>query len=280
MNPLPLQPLSPEEQQKIMEQMYWLCGKQAQSYHKRHHMGSNSSIPLELAQDFMESIAYTVGLVGGAYAHKNLEEALRLGQEILEQKLAQANSLLELVNATAPHRQTECRWEALQCLQQYLNQYDHLHLAHQGPEYLFYPVLIAPPEEIRGIDVGLFYLTILWIENQIMAAVPENALEQLWDRLPDAALNQCEQLLINGIGKALLGTGLDPLVFEPEAHIQLMVTLLGATEEKLIDAAALLCQWLQLKDEKACMYVKAVIPQLTMWIGDNVRSGNPENLFL
>jgi len=32
-NHLPINPLSPEEQQRIMEQMYLLMGKQVQSYH-------------------------------------------------------------------------------------------------------------------------------------------------------------------------------------------------------------------------------------------------------
>ena len=280
MSHLPINPLSPEEQQRIMEQMYWLCGKQVQSYHKHRHMGNNSSVPVELAQELMESIEYTIGLVGGVYAHRNIGEALVLGQEVLESKLSKAKSMLELVNGTAPLWQTECRWEALRYLRHYLEQYDHLHLAHKGLEDLFYPILISPPEGIKGIDSCIFYLNILWIENQIMAGVPEDVLEQFWDRLPAAALNQCEHLLINGIGKALLRTGIDPLVFETEEHMQLIVALLRATEERIRDAAKLLCEWLNLKDENARMYVESVVPQLTMWIGDNVRNGNLSNLFL
>ena len=280
MSHLPINPLSPEEQQRIMEQMYWLCGKQVQSYHKHRHMGNNSSVPVELAQELMESIEYTIGLVGGVYAHRNIGEALELGQEILESRLTKAKSMMELVNGTAPQWQTECRWEALRYLRHYLEQYDHLHLAHKGPDDLFYPILISSPEGIRGIDSCIFYLNILWIENQIMAGVPDDVLEQFWDRLPAATLNQCEHLLINGIGKALLGTGIDPLVFETEEHMQLIVALMRASEEKLKDAAKLLCQWLNLKDENACMYVEAVVPQLTMWIGDNVRNGNLENIFI
>ena len=88
MSQLPINPLSPEEQQKIMEQMYLLMGKQVQSYHKYRHMGNNSSVPLELAQELMESIEYTIGLVGGMYAHRNIGEALLLGQEILESRLS------------------------------------------------------------------------------------------------------------------------------------------------------------------------------------------------
>ena len=254
--------------------------KQVQSYHKHRHMGNNSSVPVELAQELMESIEYTIGLVGGVYAHRNIEEALVLGQEMLESKLSKAKSMLELVNGTAPQWQTECRWEALRYLRHYLEQYDHLHLAHKGPEDLFYPILISPPEGIKGIDSCIFYLNILWIENQIMAGVPEDVLEQFWDRLPAAALNQCEHLLINGIGKALLRTGIDPLVFETEEHMQLIVALLRATEERLRDAAKLLCEWLNLKNENARIYVESVVPQLTMWIGDNVRNGNLSNLFL
>ena len=280
MNHLPINPLSPEEQQRIMEQMYLLMGKQVQSYHKHRHMGNNSSVPVELAQELMESMEYTIGLVGGVYAHKNTGEALVLGQEVLESKLSKAKSMLELVNGTAPQWQTECRWEALRYLRYYLEQYDHLHLAHKGPDDLFYPILISPPEGIQGIDSCLFYLNIMWIENQIMAGVPDDALEQFWDRLPVGTLNQCEHLLINGLGKALLGTGIDPLVFEAEEHMQLIVALMRATEESLKDAAKLLYQWLNLKDENARMYVEAVVPQLTMWIGDNVRGGNLENVFV
>ena len=280
MNHLPINPLSPEEQQRIMEQMYLLMGKQVQSYHKHRHMGNNSSVPVELAQELMESIAYTIGLVGGVYAHRNIGEALVLGQEVLESKLSKAKSMLELVNGTAPQWQTECRWEALRYLRHYLEQYDHLHLAHKGPENLFYPILISPPEGIQGIDSCIFYLNILWIENQIMGGVPEDSLEQFWDRLPAATLNQCEHLLINGIGKALLRTGIDPLIFATEEYMKIIVTMMSATEEKLRNAAKLLCQWLNLKDENACMYVEAVVPQLTMWIGDNVRNGNLDNIFI
>ena len=280
MSQLPINPLSQEEQQKIMEQMYLVMGKQVQSYHKHRHMGNNSSVPVELAQDLMESIEYTMGLVGGVYTHRNIEEALVLGQEILESRLSKAKSMLELVNGTAPQWQTECRWEALWYLRHYLEQYDYLHLAHKGPDDLFYPILISPPEGIRGIDSCLFYLNILWIENQIMAGVPENALEQFWNRLPAAALNPCEHMLINGIGKALIGAGLSPLTFAPNECIQLIAALARATEDRLRDAAKLLCQWLRLKDEKTRMYVEAAVPQLTMWIGDNVQSGNVENLFV
>ena len=280
MSQFPINPLTPEEQQKIMGQIYLLMGKQVDSYHKHRHMASNSSVTIELAQELMESIEYTVNQVGGMYAHSNVEKALELGQKELEKKIGQAQSLLELVCRTAPSWQTECRWDAVQYLRHYLEHYDHLHLAHQGPEELFYPILIVPPENTRGIDFCLFYLHILWIENQIMAAIPDAVLDDFWNHLAWGSLNQCEHLLINGMGKALLGSNIVPLLFDAEDYVRIKPILNYATEDGLKYAAMLLCKWLDLKDEKAKMYVNAVIPQLRMWTGSNANLAGIENLFL
>lgn len=280
MSQLPIAPLSPEQQKKRMEQLYLLIGRQVQRYHAHRHMGSNSSVPVELAQDLAASILYTVDQTGGMDTHPDMEKALRAGQEILKTKLDKAGSLLELVNGTAPAWQTECRWDALRCLGRYLSRYDLLHLAHKGPEDLFYPMLISPPEELQGIDCCIFYLNILWMENQIMAGVPEAALEEFWNRLPADTLNPCEPLLRNGIGKALIGTGLTPLTMEPEDRAALAAALSRATPFELEQAAGTLCQWLGLKDEYAGMYVRAVIPQLTPWTCGHTQLSNPDYLFL
>lgn len=249
-------------------------------YHAHRHMGSNSSVTAELARELTESVEYTLNLAGGIGAHESLEQTLRLGQEMLAERISRARAMLELVTATGPQWQTDCRWEAIRYLRHYVEEYDHLHLAHRGPEGLFYPILIAPPEGVRGIDQCLFYLNILWIENQIMAAVPEAALEELWDRLPPETLNQCEQVLLNGMGKAILNAGLDPLVFEPEAQLRIIAALLRADEASLEAAARRLCRWLDLREEQAVMYVKAVLPQMKLWMGGNLHCENVGSLFV
>lgn len=275
MNQLPVNSLSPEEQRRVMAQMYALMGKQVESYHKHRHMGSSSSVPVELARELMESVDYTLQFAGGMYAGINVAETFKIGQNILQSKLQKARSLYDLVGATAPRWQTECRWEALRYLGHYLDTYDCLHLAHRGPEELFYPILIAQPEGLRGIDQGIFYLNVMWIENQIMAGVPEGMLEAFWDRLMPETLNQCEQILLNGIGKAILGTGIHSLLFEPEDHIKIISALANATGETLRDGARRLCQWLKLTDENARMYVNAIIPQLSSRRGSGI-----ENMFI
>lgn len=280
MSHLPITPLSPEEQQRIMDQIYPLLEKQVRSYHKHRHMGNNTSVPVELAQDLMESIEYTIGLAGGVYAHANLGEALLLGQEILESKLNKAKSMQDLVIATAPQWQTECRWEAVSYLRHYLEQYDHLHLAHKGPDDLFYPILVSLPEGIQGIDSCLFYLNILWIENQIMAGFPDEVLEHFWNRMPAGTLNQCEHLLINGMGKALIGEITKQLTFTEKSRSKLLTLLKNTTADHLDHSSEVLCQWLNLNAADAKKYVKAIVPRLMIWTNNNASGAVPSNLFI
>ena len=262
MSQLPMNPLTTQQQQRITGQIYLLMEKQVKSYHKHRHMGTHSSVPIVLAQELMESVEYTCNQAGGIYCHPDAETAFCLGQEILETKCQKAKKMLELVQATAPAWQTECRWEALRYLQCYFDRYDYLHLAHRGPEGLFYPILIAQPEGIRGIDSCLFYLNVLWVENQIMAGISEGALEAFWDRLPAGTLNQCESLLLNCMGKAILNSGIGEILMTPEEHLRLSLLLMHTTEETLYVAAGRLCRWLGITDENAEVYVRAVIPQL------------------
>ena len=280
MSNLPITPLSPEQQQKIMDQMYLLMAKQVKSYHKHHHMGENSSVPVELAQELMASIEYTIIQVGGVYARPNVEEALRLGQEILRTKVEKAKSLLDLVLATAPGWQTECRWEALNYLRHYLEVYDHLHLAHRGPDDLFCPILISPPEDIQGIDSCLFYLNVLWIENQIMAGFDDAVLDRLWSRLPADTLNQCEQVVLSGIGKSILSAPIGALVFT-EAELDKLRAMLSETisRETVQSAALRLGRWLDLP-ENGVTYLCAAAEQLLPRLKAALRHDNLSAIFL
>ena len=257
MSRLPIQPLSPEEQQHLAEQLYLLMDQQIKSYHKHRHMGENSSVSVELAQELMASLEYTIDLAGGLSPVRDAKTALQAGQALLMTTVEKANSLLSLVDATAPTWQTECRWEALQCLKRYLSAYDPLHLAHRSPDDLFYPLPVSVPESLQGVDLCLFYLNVLSLENQIMAAFPDEVLETLWNRLPTATLNQCEQVILNALGKAILSA--NGLVFTELERCRLQKRI---SPETIAGAATSLCQELALS-QAAAHYFCTAAAQLT-----------------
>lgn len=262
MSQLPITFLSREEQQRRMGRMYLLLGKQVKSYQKHRRMGDNTSIPAELARELMASMEYTIELAGGHAVAEDAEMALELGQKLLSAKVEKGKAMLDLAAATAPGWQTECRWEALRCLRGYLMGYDPIHLAHREPEELFYPIPVPVPEGIGGIDVCLFYLNILWLENQIMAGFEDGVLERLWGRLPTDTLNQCEQVVLNGLGKAMLYGVCGDLVF-CEAERQRLRALLSGRITDLPEMAAMaLCRSMDLAESNAADYIHAAALQM------------------
>ncbi len=280
MSNLPVIPLSPEEQQRLMGQMYLLMAKQVKSYHKHRHMGENSSVPVELAQELMVSMEYAIEQGGGLAGVRDAEAALKIGQRHLEAKAKKARSQLELVTATAPTWQTDCRWEALQCLHRYLIAYDPLHLAHHGPDDLFYPIPIPVPDTVRGIDLALFCINVLWLENQIMGAFSDEALEELWNKLPVDTLNQCEQVIINAVGKEILSASTQKLTFTEEEIDSLRDLLSSAPiREVVMHAAESLGRQLDLA-KNASEYLCAAVACMVSRIEMVVRNGHIPAVFI
>lgn len=287
MSQLPMGQMSRQEQQELMNQLYLLLGKQVKSYHKHRHMGDNSSVSTELAQELMASLEYTWSLAGGIAGAGNLEEKLRTGQDLLESRLRQAKSLLTLVNATAPSWQTECRWDALRCIEGYLAAYDPLHLAHRIPEMLFYPTIAPLPDGVAGIDHCLFYLNAMWIENQIMAGFDEEELDQFWNLLSQdvwgITLNQCEQLLINALGKMIAGPQDHALLFSGGELERLEQHLRSKTTEELRSilnhGLERLCRQLDLTGH-AAEYARAIVPQLQLRLENALQHHNLQAIFI
>lgn len=247
---------SPDHTEEMrLTALYALMEKQVISYQKFHHLGYSTSVSTELAKELMDSILYTLEQLTDVYDDTDLEKKLTLGQAILEEKLAKAKSMLQLIVGTAPQWQTQCRWEAIECLRRYLSAYDVRHLANRGPDAFFYPTLCLPPEGVKGIDLCLFYEQSLWIENQIMAGISEESLAQFWDCLPSETLNQCEQVVINALGKTIIGQLPDPLQFQPEHYRQIGLILPHVTDADLKDATLRLCDVLGLREGSAFHYI-------------------------
>ena len=264
---------------RLLEKLYGLLGSQVKSYHKHRHMGDNSSVTAELARELLESMEYTVA---GIAPGETVEEVLRAGQRRLEEKMDRAKKLLRLVEDTAPDWQPETRWDALRCLGRFLDGYDHLHLAHRIPEELFYPAPVPEPS-LRGIDYVLYYVNLLWLENQIMAAVPEEIAEELWavlSREPlGPALNQCEQLVTQLLGKALLLDSRSLLFADGQRDALCALLRSKPMEKSLCDAVQLLCQRLELGEDVG-FYVRQTAETLLPRLEAAAEHGNLAGIFL
>lgn len=237
-----IRPLTPEQQNRLSRDLYILLEKQVKSYHKSRHMGENSSVPAEIAQELLQSVWYTLENSGGYTPDLPLDLQLLRGQESLKKRLADSKKLYRLVSATAPDFRTDFHWDTVEALGRWLETYDPLHFAHRIPEMLDYPLLMPVPEELKGLDYGLFYLNTLWQENQILHSLPGEAVENLHLRCPpgwwDGPQNFCEQPLFNALALAVLGLPPGDLTISISQEEALLRLCAGVDLKQLLFQAA------------------------------------------
>lgn len=255
--------------------LFSLMDKQVKSYHKMRKMNS-TSVPTELARELLLSLEYTLRLVDVPYS--DLEEQLMHGQVILEKRYGHAMRLFQLVEATNPEWQGESRWEAICNIRKYLETYDFRHLAHKTPELLCYPFIQGLNSDLLGIDYVLEALRFLQIENQVIAVFPSELSETFWSVFcqDDRGLteNQCEQLILNALGKLIIGDKISALPFSSEELEKILQLVSDLSEEqlemKLNTALDLLLSPLSINDSGILAYahyvVKNILPRLMVAI--------------
>lgn len=237
-----IRPLTPEQQNRLSRDLYILLEKQVKSYHKSRHMGENSSVPAEIAQELLQSVWYTLEISGGYTPDVPLDLQLLRGQESLKKRLEDARKLHRLVSDTAPDFRTDFHWDTVEALGRWLETYDPLHFAHRIPDMPDYPLLVPVPEELKGLEYGLFYLNALWQENQALHSLSGPALEALYLRCPpgwwDAPQNLCEQPLFNALALAMLGLPPGDLTLSESQEETLLSLCTGKDLASLLSQAA------------------------------------------
>lgn len=206
MNSTPIPSLPQEELLRRQNRLYILLDRQAKSYYRSRHLGKSSSLPVELAQELMQSMLYTLETVGGLCCWADPESGLFAGQALLEEKYAHAGRLLMLAENTTDPMHGEGRWYVLHALRKWYTHYDYVHLAHRGPDCPYYPWILPVPPSSQGLDAGIFQINQLCLENQILHAVSSDeraaVLLSLCEEDRSLTENACEIILAHRIRRA------------------------------------------------------------------------------
>lgn len=183
---------------------------------RRYTGGDSSSVPVELAEELLESVLFTLGIdpKGELNLDKlNLEMAyedlLKMGQKRLEKKLTCAKWLWhELCLQLSPLENISLH-DTLKGFDGFWKQYNASFFAHQIPCDIDYQLANPVPNTRKGVDYVIEYLTRLTLENTFLKAFEtkrcKQVLETYYLDYKGLLVNLYEPVLYTALACNLLG---------------------------------------------------------------------------
>lgn len=278
----------PRYEAELYAHVQSLLELQVRAYQKHYHLGNDTSVSVELAQELILSTSYCMAKTNVLPGEKDLPGILGRGQTAAQNLYQQVAPMAGLVRATMPDYASDFYRETLAAWERFLEEYDPLFFAHRVPAFLDYPLLEPVSEFLQGMEYAQLWLRSLWWENQILDAFPEEGVVTVLEAsAPDfwgTPLNMAEQPLINGLGRCLLGLPARELTLE-DIHRQELLALLGGKTGREIrllleDAMERLWEELGVQDPAAKKYAKAVIPQVLPRLRAALPTGELEHIFV
>lgn len=243
---------SEREQEILLCRLWELLKRQADKYN-----GTDStSISVEKAQQLLESMLYTIGVVIECGAGKeeilkgDISFLLNRGQRLLREKQKAAKVAWKLLCQELPGVRNVYYLSTVKSLGTFFEKYDIYYKAHEIPCSMDYWLLCPVPEEKKGVSFMEEYIRRLQIENDFLNCFDTCDLVGLYrDFVPDyeeALFNLCEPVLANAVGLEMLGEDVFPLNISAAQRKRIGYMLDGMAAEEMqacIDQAVLfLCQ--------------------------------------
>lgn len=281
---------SEAEQETILCKMYDLLKKQANKYN-----GTDStSMPIEKAQDLLESLLYTieVAMENGAtkedLLNGNLSLLIEKGQTILKEKLTTIKVEWKLMCQDLPQIQNVYYLSTIKNLGLFFQKYDIYYEAHHIPCSIDYWPLCPISEKRRGISYIEEYLHRLQLENDFLHCFETNDIICLYKKYvqdyTEFLFNLCEPVLTNAIGLAMIGQDFHKLNVSSAHRIALyhMLTDKTANEMQLIieQSVLLICQNIGLTDKSEKDYFINAVSGLSFRIYEALKHQDLSHIFL
>ncbi|MGF7144688.1 hypothetical protein HNQ56_003120 [Anaerotaenia torta] len=296
-------------QQQVQELQYGLIHLMTKEV-ERYTNAESSSIPVEKAQELLQSITYQIGSYLKTIPDMQNKLDL-LKQEAPEVLFYRGMKLVteareEALQLLTKLQKKNRRWDSIAYedtvyhgLPEFFHDYDIEYGAHEIPGSIDYP-LMCTMRDYLGVEYVHEYLKRLTIEDNILSRFSGEAVRHLIDSYdPEARhllVNLCELATINAIGCVLLGRELrEPLLSRRE--IGELTELLkgggivpdegggrglpdrGEMQRFLRDTVMQMGEFLLLSREETD-YIQGFVPELAMRLWSHLDTNSLEKLFL
>lgn len=284
--------MSESEIREFQKSLWSVLAMQVQ----RYTMGDSSSVPVETAQELLNSICFCIRMyMKEASVDLNVLKKLSAGdlffkgRMVIEKAVNDGRQLLSRAIDTAPHWLDNLSYiNTLNEISVFFKKYDYRFLAHEIPCSIDYQLSQPVSEELLGIEYINEYLRRINIENLFINRFdPEGVtllLESCFPEYKALLINLYEPVAANAIGLALINGNITALDVTESDRLVLIEYFREWTDavalEKLQKAAAFVCSCLDIGDETAKNYIRQTAKDLYPRISAAASAGSLDNVFL
>lgn len=300
------QKLFTEQQMQTLQ--YGLIGLMAKEV-ERYTNGESSSVPVEKAQELLQSITYQIGVY--LKTIPDLQQKLELlktekpeimfyrGMELVTRYREEALQLLTRLQENDRRLASIAYQDTVyHGIPEFFHDYNIEYGAHEIPGTIDYPLMNTVPDYL-GVEFVYEYLKHLTIEDRILNRFSSRTLQLLVDRYDREAehllINLCELAIINAIGCELLGKELSELLLSKAEVGEIMERLsdqgiaskgnkntTGNREEiqSLLQRTMGKIGEVLLLEEEQVNYLQHVVPELTSRLKYHLDTASLESFFI
>ncbi|WP_346879930.1 DUF6179 domain-containing protein [Clostridium sp. UBA3061] len=281
-----------EEDKMLIEFKIWnLLGKHT----KRYTMGDSTSVPIEIAEELLNSICFSLGLelrelmnAKEVLMEEDISDLLKASWSKIASLMERGKNLLEEVRKSSPNIENISYKDTINEIDKFFSKYDYRFFAHKIDCSIDYQLSNAISEKLQGIEYINEYLKALLIENEFCICFDKDniiyILNSYCDDYKELLINIFEPILTNAIGLDILGR--DILTLEISALQR--ETLLGIFRNlskieilvKLKSSAKRVCDILGIVDNEKIEYIQKTAVNIYPRIEVGLSTGNIDNIFL
>ena len=281
-----------EEDRMLIEVKIWnFLG----NYINRYTMGDSTSIPIEIAEELLNSICFSLDLelrsinnANEILIEKDIEHLLKASWRKIESLIDYGKKLLEEVKNSSPNIENISYNDTVDEIEASFNKYDYRFFAHKINCSIDYQLASPISEKLQGIEYINEYLKVLLIENQFCVSFNKDniiyILKSYCQDYKGLLINIFEPVLTNAIGLEILGDNVLMLGISELQRKELLNLFRNLSKaeglEKLRNSARTLCDIIGINDNEKIQYIQNAAANLYPRIEMALSTGNIDNVFL
>lgn len=265
---------------------------------KYYTKDESSSVMVEVAENLMEGIDYTLGfylktlntleLIIDKLKNESLYQMLETGRDLIKETVEASKKLLEDIKENKLKVNNYSYDDTIDHgIPLFFEEYEYFFAPHEGAGSIDYQ-LYMDNMNYKGIEYIRNYLKILSLENEFCSKFNISEINELlkgYDkRSEELLINVFELVLINSLGLVICGRSLSILNIS-NADRELIKSKLESLsieklKEEVLKSSDECCKILSIKNKELIAYIRKSAIKLTDWLYESIKVNRLETVFI